>query len=334
MRLGNTHPALRHGWHPVARSAAVGNEPVKVRLLGEDWVLVRLPTGLAAFVDRCPHRLAPLSLGWVDGDTLRCGFHGWCFDRAGTCTEIPSMASTDKRPSRADVRTPWGLEERYGLVFLAPDEPVAPLLDVPEADDPAFLHGELDVIPASIGAGLAADNFLDMSHFPFLHAATIGADESAVIDEIDVQRDNFTMTVRSRHPFPNREDPAVATGERPLLQHRVVTYRYHAPFLMSLRIDYEEAGGTNAIHYFLQPVDDDTVLTYCAIHRDDLDGDEQRMAEAVGFEVKILDEDYRFQQAYVDRSLPLDLTAEVHVKADKATVELRRILADLVKERS
>ncbi|MCU1484503.1 MAG: hypothetical protein JWN67_1249 [Actinomycetia bacterium] len=334
MRLSNTDPALRHGWHPVARSEAVGAEPVKARLLGEDWVLVRLPTGLAAFVDRCPHRLAPLSLGWVDGDSLRCGFHGWCFDQAGTCTEIPSMGSSEKRPPRADVRTPWGLEERYGLVFLAPEEPVAPLLDVPEADDPAFLHGELDVIAAAIGAGLAADNFLDMSHFPFLHANTIGAEESAVIEELDVQRDGFCMTVRSRHPFPNREDPAVATGERPLLQHRIVTYRYHAPFLMSLRIDYEEAGGTNVIHYFLQPVDDDLVLTYCVIHRDDLGGDEQRMAEAVGFELKILDEDYRFQQAYVDRSLPLDLTAEVHVKADRATLELRRILGDLVKEHS
>jgi vanillate O-demethylase monooxygenase subunit len=334
MRLVNTDPALRRGWHAVARSADVGSDPVNVRLLGEDWVLVRLPTGLAAFVDRCPHRLAPLSLGSVDGDVLRCAFHGWCFDRAGSCTEIPSLGTDRRRPPRADVGTPFGLAERYGLVFLAPEEPVAPLLDVPEAEDPSFLHGDLDVIRARIGAGLAADNFLDMSHFPFLHAGTIGADESAVVDDIELERDGFCMTVRSRHPFPNREDPGVATGERPLLQHRVVTYRYHAPFQLSLRLDYEEAGGTNAIHYFLQPVDDETVLTYCAIHRDDLDGDEHRLAEAVSFEVKILDEDYRLQEAYVDQSLPLDLTVEVHVKADRATVELRRILADLVKEPS
>jgi hypothetical protein len=66
------------------------------------------------------------------------------------------------------------------------------------------------------------------------------------------------------------------------------------------------------------------------VHRNDLDGDEHRMAECVAFERKIIDEDLALQERYVDRRLPLDLSTEVHVKADRMTVELRRILADLV----
>ena len=60
------------------------------------------------------------------------------------------------------------------MVFLAPEPPITELLDVPEADDPAFVHGALEPIRARVGAGLMIDNFLDMAHFPFVHAATIG----------------------------------------------------------------------------------------------------------------------------------------------------------------
>jgi vanillate O-demethylase monooxygenase subunit len=332
MMLSNVDPAFRRCWHPVARSSEVGADPVKVTLLGEDWVLVRLPSGLAAYVDRCPHRFAPLSFGSVDGDVLRCGYHGWCFDQAGTCTEIPSMGTSDTRPARADVRVPGGLAERHGLIFLAPEAPVTELLDIPEADDPAFQHGALDVITARVGIGLLADNFLDMSHFPFLHAATIGTEEAAVVEDVEIERRGYGMTMHSRHPFPNHEDPAVATGERPLVQHRRLVYEFQAPCSVSLKIDYEEAGGTNVVDFFVQPVDADTCRIYSTIHRNDLGGDDARMAEAVSFERKIVDEDLRLQERYVDRRLPLDLTAEVHVKADRMTVELRRILADLVKE--
>ena len=103
--LGNTDPALRRGWHVVAASDEVGRDPVQVWLLGEPWVLVRLPadgaTRLVAFADRCPHRLAPLSAGTVVGETLQCGYHGWCFDGEGTCTVIPAIGESDHIPSRA-----------------------------------------------------------------------------------------------------------------------------------------------------------------------------------------------------------------------------------------
>ncbi|MCU1345226.1 MAG: putative oxidoreductase, Rieske [2Fe-2S] region [Acidimicrobiia bacterium] len=329
--LANDDPGLRRAWHPVARSSEVGAHPHPVTLLGQHWVLVRLPAGLAAYVDRCPHRLAPLSAGWVDGDVLRCGYHGWCFDQAGQCTEIPSMGLNDgKRPARANASTPWAVAELGGLIFIAPDEPVTELLAVPEAGDPSFMHGHLEVMTARVGAGLLIDNFLDMTHFPYVHANTIGTEESAVPDEAEIDRRPFAMTVRSRHPFPNHEDPEVVAGRRPLLQHRRLVYEYRAPFSASLRIDYEEAGGCNMVEFFVQPVDADTCRIYTSIHRNDLGGDENRLAECLSFEQKILDEDLRLQERFFDRRLPLDLTVEVHVKADRVTVELRRILAELV----
>jgi hypothetical protein len=44
----------------------------------------------------------------------------------------------------------------------------------------------------------------------------------------------------------------------------------------------------------------------------------------------VLREDLRVQEAYYELVLPLDPTAEVHTRADRATLELRRVLGDLV----
>jgi hypothetical protein len=65
------------------------------------------------------------------------------------------------------------------------------------------------------------------------------------------------------------------------------------------------------------------------VHRNDLDGDEMRLAECIAFERKVVDEDLALQERYRDKRLPLDITTEVHVKADRMTIEMRRILAEL-----
>ena len=341
-KVGNTDAALRRGWHAVALSREVTATPLHVSLLGDDWVLVRLPgengPELTAFVDRCPHRFAPLSAGWVEGDTLRCPYHGWCFKADGACTEIPSQTTSERGadgqreriPPRARATAPWGVTEQAGIVFLAPEEPVADIPDLSIAADDSFLHGVLEAVRARAGAGLVIDNFIDMAHFPYVHAATIGTEEATAFDDLEVTREGFVMTAVGEHPFPNHEDPGVAEGIRPLLQRRRLTYEYRAPFLATLTIEYVEAGGVNVLHFFVQPEDEHHCRVYTLLHRNDLDGDVGRLAEAVAFETKILEEDVALQERFVELTLPVDPTAEVHVRADRPSLEYRRILADLL----
>ncbi len=363
LELTNTHPALRYCWHPVARSDDVAERPHRVLLLGEPWVLVRLggtARGLAAFFDRCPHRMAPLSIGSVvesdigrgDGTTashvLQCAYHGWCFEAGGRCVEIPALGDGSTHiPPKARLRAAAGVAERHGMVFLRPTAPeegatgaqsldaLAELPDVEEAHDPAFMAGDLPVMRAHASAGLLADNFLDMAHFPFVHAATFGA-EDRVVAPMTVERDasdprgRWAFTSVSEHAFLNREDPGVAAGIRPLEQRRRVTYRVHAPFHLVLRLDFLDSGGANVIGFFLQPETDDRARIFSTIWRDDLDFDPGRMQSAVDFEVKVVEEDLAVQEAYDVRYLPLDPTAEVHTRADRTTLELRRMLAELV----
>jgi vanillate O-demethylase monooxygenase subunit len=329
--LGNDHPALRRCWHPIERSSAIGSAPHRAVLLGEPWVLWRTDTGeLVAFADRCPHRRAPLSLGSREGATIRCAYHGWRFDESGGCVEIPSLGPGASLPPRAALEAPAGLAEAHGMVYLAPEEPLNELPDMVEDGIDGFMVGDLAPITTRGAAALLADNFLDMAHFPYVHAGTFGTDEAAEVAPYEVERGDLSHQVVLTHAFANREDPGVAAGIRPLIQTRRLTYRYTAPFHLALRIDFLDAGGTNAIGFFLCPEGPETTRIYSSLWRDDLDGDPVRMEEAIDFEVAVVEEDLRLQSRFDLLSVPLEPNIEVHVRADKTTIEMRRILAELV----
>ncbi|HLH45635.1 MAG TPA: hypothetical protein VKV25_00670, partial [Acidimicrobiales bacterium] len=189
---------------------------------------------------------------------------------------------------------------------------------------------DLPLFDARAGAGLLADNFLDIAHFPFVHAATFGADESTFVEPYEVQRVEWGFDSTYTHAFANREDPGVASGVRPLVQTRRMTYRYRAPLTLLLRLDYLDSGGTNVIGFFIQPVDEEHCRIRSSLWRDDVGGDPVRRESVAAFEVAVVREDLALQATYRGLGLPLDVRAEVHTRADRNTVELRRVLSEFV----
>ncbi|HEY5265230.1 MAG TPA: aromatic ring-hydroxylating dioxygenase subunit alpha [Acidimicrobiales bacterium] len=331
--LGNLDSALRSAWHPLCRSSDVSTTPRAFVLLGQRYVSYRVPDGgVRVFNDRCPHRFAPLSLGTCEGEALRCVYHGWVFDDQGICVEIPALGEDATLPPRAKLDGPAGVVESHGMVFVAPETPLTPVPTIAAASIPTFEKGDLPVIETRGSAGLLADNFLDMAHFPFIHAKTFGADEAREVPNYTVTRDGYTFEAVYEHDFAHREDPGVAQGLRPLTQRRRLTYRYTAPFHLELAIDFLNAGGSNVIGFFLTPVDEETVRIYSSLWRNDLDGSKERMREAIDFEMEIVNEDLQLQSRFEVLTLPLDVTAEIHTRADKTTLELRRVLNDFVQE--
>jgi vanillate O-demethylase monooxygenase subunit len=282
------------------------------------------------FTDRCPHRFAPLSLGNLEGERLRCVYHGWCYDTTGRCVEIPALGPDAAVPKNARLAAPARVAERFGMVFVAPEEPLVELPLIPEADADGFESLELSPTEARAGAGLMADNFLDFAHFPFVHAGTFGSDESALLEPYEVEREGWGFQVIYEHRFANREDPGVTAGIRPLIQTRRMTYRYLAPFFLSLRLEFLEAPGVNVIGFFIQPQSEDRCRLYTSLWRSDLGAGRAERERAIEFEQQVLAEDLAVQSRYDDLSLPLDLRSEVHTRADRNTMELRRVLSELV----
>ena len=77
-----------------------------------------------------------------------------------------------------------------------PETPLAPLGAIPEADDDTFMEGRIPTLRTRGSAGLLADNFLDIAHFPFVHAGTFGTDEATAV----AQSRWPATTGRSRSP--------------------------------------------------------------------------------------------------------------------------------------
>lgn len=328
----NLHPSLAKGWLPLCRISDLTSSPKSFKVLGRNWVAyVGTDNAPRVFEDVCPHRRAPLSLGTCDdAASLRCPYHGWLFDESGQCIEIPALGDDATIPPRAKLTGPAAVSTSHGMVLIAIEDPVAPMATIAASTDDSFMVGDLPVLRTRGSAALLADNFLDMAHFPFVHAGTFGAGEEKVVPQYTVERTDYSFEAVYEHLFSNREDPAVATGERPLLQTRRLTYRYSAPFHLELAIDFVDAGGTNVIGFFLCPEDEETVRIYSTLWRNDLNGSEAAMQEAIDFEIAVIDEDLQLQSRFETLSMPVDVTAEVHTRADRTTIELRRILSDFI----
>ncbi|MEQ8349002.1 MAG: aromatic ring-hydroxylating dioxygenase subunit alpha [Sneathiellaceae bacterium] len=130
-----------------------------------------------AFEDRCCHRGAPLSRGRIEGDALRCMYHGLKFDRAGQCIEIPSQ---DRVPPQARVRS-FPVVERHGWAWIWMGDPAladeALIPDTHWLDDSGWrsLEGYTHYRTSHL---LIADNLLDLAHLPYVHPTTLGGDEA------------------------------------------------------------------------------------------------------------------------------------------------------------
>jgi vanillate O-demethylase monooxygenase subunit len=329
----NAHPALAEFWHPVALSCDVGEEPVAARLAGEGWALVRIGGAVTAFADACPHRRARLSAGHVSDGALQCMYHGWRFAPDGSCVHIPALDDDAQIPARAALRRPAEVAEHDGLVWLAPRPPRAPRPELvpgapPEGEGVATIR--LPVLRVEANAAMLIDNFLDEAHLPFVHAATIGGAGPEPIPRADVRRQSLSFTAVREHTFTNLTDPAVRDGSRPAVQQRRMTYRYQAPLAATLLLEYLDAGGWQFLTFVVTPEDERTCRVYQTVTGPGLT-DPQQADSAAKYEMTIFEEDLDLQRrALSGLVFPLDPAAELHTRADRVSVEFRRVLAAAV----
>ncbi len=329
--IDNEHPALRRCFHPVCRSSDVADgEIVKVTLLGEDWAVARIGDQVTALIDRCPHRFSPLSAGCVVDGTMQCAYHGYRFASDGRCVLIPALGAAATIPPKAHARAAHSVEERYGLIWIAPDAPLTGIIDVPEWDDPAFVVVPLPDQSWHAGAGQMTDNFLDLAHFPFTHPSTFGDPDDIEVPNYSVQRDGFAFVCDYAHSTKRLADSMGSLGDDFEVAQRRSTWCYVAPFAIRLRIDYIADGVVLTILFFHQPVDATTTKLYCFDLRDDIADGRVTAEETRDFQMAVAAEDRVLLERIVTKATPLDVHAEVHTRADRITLEMRRVLADLV----
>jgi len=167
---------LRRFWHPVYESDRLApGQAVPIRIMGEDFTLYRGEQGTAHVVDfRCPHRGTQLSTGWVEGDEIRCYFHGWKFDPSGQCVEQPA----EPKPFCNKIKIGgYPTQEQLGLVFAYfGDGPPPALPRWPEFETPEAVSSMV-VLPCNYFQ--SAENIVDDVHVGFAHRAIPELGQSA-----------------------------------------------------------------------------------------------------------------------------------------------------------
>jgi vanillate O-demethylase monooxygenase subunit len=243
---------------------------------------------------------------------------------------IPALEDTAPIPERATLSRPAGVAEQDGMVWLAPDAPRAPIPDLHPA---VPLGGDgiatvfLPVVQVEANAAILIDNFLDEAHFPFVHAATIGGAGPEPIARADVDRRGLSFTAVREHTFTNLTDPAVQDGTRPAVQRRRMTYGYQAPLTATLLLEFLDAEGWLFLTFTVQPEDQRTCRLYQTATGPGL-ADPEEAASTVKYEMSIVEEDLDLQRrALSGLEFPLDAAAELHTRADRVSVEFRRVLA-------
>ncbi|MCU1396328.1 MAG: putative oxidoreductase, Rieske [2Fe-2S] region [Ilumatobacteraceae bacterium] len=236
--------------------------------------------------------------------------------------ELTATPADGQHPAAAVV-------EHLGLVWIAPETPNAPLPPLPGWHEAGFLTATCATVRTPVSAVQLIDNFMDAAHFPFVHPASFGVEDAFEVNSDEIVREDWLVRSAFTAPYQNHDDPLVATGEHPLVQPHEVTKVGYAACNASLELRFPMTDGLFTIMYSCQPETAGSTRVYKVMARNDLGDDAAAMARCVADEDAILQEDLNILERYTAMHLELDLTREVHTKADRLSVAWRRLMADL-----
>jgi len=178
LRRMGAHP---DHWYPVAWSEELKmGKALGRRFAGQPIVLYRGKAGqVFALEDRCAHRQVPLHLGVINGDQIKCHYHGWAYDQTGKCVDVPYLGR--ERLPNGVKRYPAA--EVDGLIFVFPGDPALADARLPTG---LGLSQRKDYKTRRLNREVAChytfmhENLFDMNH-QFMHRKQMGSIRASCI---------------------------------------------------------------------------------------------------------------------------------------------------------
>lgn len=328
--LVTRQPVLRRFWYPVMPLSALDAGPRPFTLLGERIVVWRQADGQpAAIRDRCVHRTAMLSRGFVEDGRLVCGYHGWTYDGTGRCVRIPQYEPGTPAPDTAKVDG-YRCASRYGHVWVClHPEPLAPIVPIPEDGAPGYRRIEQFDERWHCGALRLMENSFDAAHFPFVHRGTFGqfgknTPEFFALTETDYGFEAETRLVIDNPPRAHR-----ITGTTEPTTRRHFRNQWHLPFLRRLGLVYPN-GLEHLIVTSATPIDDDSIQLIQWVYRNDTEAD--CSAEEINrWDGEVVMEDKGIVES-TDADAPITVARrdEEHMRSDQPGLLMRKRLLALL----
>ena len=334
-RAGEAERFLRNAWYQGAWSSEIGDAPLARTILNTPLVFYRTAGGrVAALLDRCPHRFAPLSRGVVRGDALVCGYHGLGFDADGRCSLDPHGPVLKGLGVAA-----FPVIERDEIVWIwlgVPDKAdpdlVPDLAFISDAPAPARVTFHM---PTDAHYELVLDNLMDLSHADFLHPGTFG--KTVVGAKTRVYRQGSSVVAEWLNlgceppPFRRQDIP----GEADFW----IQVAWHAPGIIVLQQAAVPAGCERtaadigrALHSLTPETSTRTHYFACGTGRGQLDSPERIAMRRTMLARAFMEEDKPMLEAQQRRIGTADFMSlgPVLLPIDAAAVQVRRALAGLI----
>jgi phenylpropionate dioxygenase-like ring-hydroxylating dioxygenase large terminal subunit len=310
-------PVLDKTWLVVAHESQLETQnPLGVRVLGQDLVIWKTSGGQAqVWSDLCLHRGTRLSKGEIVDDCIKCPYHGWVYDDSGQCVLYP--AEPQRTPTKKSRAQTFAVAQKYGWVWVCLDEPGNPIPHFPEWDDDTLMKAHCGPYPVSASFPRVIENFLDFTHFPFVHGGFLGDPAHAEVDDftVEIREDGLTAeNITIWQPNPD------GTGKG---GHVTYTYNLLAPHIAHF---VKVSHSPFAMLFTTTPVSEtESVAWMYVAMKKELATEE----EARSFQDLIFSQDQPIVESQRPELLPLDLSAELHLKSDKVAIEYRRWLRKL-----
>jgi 5,5'-dehydrodivanillate O-demethylase oxygenase subunit len=238
---------MRQFWHAIGRGEDLPRGRVQpIRIMSEDYAVYRGAGGRAQVIAyRCAHRGAQLHLGWVEGDDIRCVYHGWKYSSSGQCLEAPAELPGFER--KVNLRV-FPTEEAFGLIYayFGDGEPPA-FPPYPESQGEGVVEAwPVEHVPCNYLQSF--ENSMDEVHVAFTHQP--GGSHSAM------SRDLPLITAEETDWGMLRLGKRASGMVRHTLHYAPNIVRVIVPPLSGM----DGVGGWPEITYHFTPVDDESHL--------------------------------------------------------------------------
>lgn len=341
--LVTQQPIFRKFWHAVMPLTELANGPKPFTLLGVDIVLFIDANGApAALRDRCCHRTAKLSKGWCvnsEGQacgqgSLRCGYHGWTYDGTGRVVVIPQFEAGRAIPPDYKT-TAYHCTARYGYAWVALEDPIADIPEVPEFSDPAFRTIFQFYERWSTSPMRALENSFDNSHFSFVHRATFGVAASPKPSKYELIESDTGFYAETVIDAVNPEKFQRISGVKDAITQRHMRNAYFLPFSRRLDIEYPAADGRPGRRHIIincfTPIDDGHIQLCQWLFRNDTEADCPAQM-LIDFDEEITREDKDILES-TDPDAVVDLRRrgiEYSMDSDRPGILIRKKLLELL----
>ena len=317
--------------------------PKPFTLLGENIVVFLDASGNpAALRDRCCHRTARLSKGWcVDSQgkackqgNIQCGYHGWTYAPTGQVINIPQFEAG--RAIMPDYKTTaHHATARYGYAWVALEEPIADIPDVPEFTDPAYRTIFQFYECWQTSPMRALENSFDNSHFSFVHRATFGVAASPKPSKYELVENDTGFYAETVIDAANPERFQRISGVKDLITTRHMRNAYFLPFSRRLDIEYPSVDGTPGRRHIIincfTPIDDGSMMLCQWLFRNDTEADCPAQM-LIDFDAEITQEDKDILESTDPDAVinPRRRGIEYSMDSDRPGILIRRKLMELL----